>query len=564
MFLEDHRLQIIEVTDQVVAVVLLVQEVVLLQDHLRAVEVLEVVQGLQVEEEDVNHIHHQKNIYYMKKLNLLFIGLLSMSTIYAQDISDALRYSQSEIQGTARFRALSGAFGALGGDMSAVSANPAGSAVFSRSHASFTGSNIDLENNTGYFNGATNNNTSNFDINQGGAAFVFANRNSNSPWRKFTLSIAYDRTNNYDDVWNAVGRNTNNQSIDLYFLNYADGIRLADISLIGDEFVEEAYADIGNAFGFAHQQAFLGYQAFILEPDADDDDNTTYFSNLADGTFDHDYLYSSTGYNGKISFNFAAQYEDNLYIGINLNSHFIDYQRSSSLLEDNSNGGLISEIDFDNNLSTTGNGFSFQLGGIMKLSPEFRVGLTYDSPTWYTIEEETTQFINSNEADSDISFIADIVNVYPQYKLKTPSKITGSLAYVFAKQGLISFDYSKKDYGNTEFRPEADYTGLNNAIADILTDAATYRLGGEYKHKQFSFRGGYRFEESPYADGITVGDLTGYSLGLGYNFGNTKLDITYDKWERTDATQLYNVGLVDTASIDRQNSNITLSLSFNI
>ena len=38
-----------------------------------------------------------------------------MSTVYAQDISDILKYSQNDIQGTARFRALSGAFGALGG-----------------------------------------------------------------------------------------------------------------------------------------------------------------------------------------------------------------------------------------------------------------------------------------------------------------------------------------------------------------------------------------------------------------------------------------------------------------
>ena len=98
----------------------------------------------------------------MKKLNLLFIGLLSMSTIYGQDISDAVRFSQSEIQGTARYRALSGAFGALGGDMSAVSANPASSAVFSRSHASFTASNIDSENNTNYFGGLTNSGVSNF------------------------------------------------------------------------------------------------------------------------------------------------------------------------------------------------------------------------------------------------------------------------------------------------------------------------------------------------------------------------------------------------------------------
>ena len=101
-------------------------------------------------------------------------------------------------------------------------------------------------------------------------------------------------------------------------------------------------------------------------------------------------------------------------------------------------------------------------------------------------------------------------------------------------------------------------------MTDILTDAATYRLGGEYKVKQFSFRGGYRFEESPYKNGVTVGDLTGYSLGIGYNFGNTKLDVTYDKASRTNETPLYNVGLTDAAIIDRTNSNVTVSLSFNI
>ncbi len=502
----------------------------------------------------------------MKKLNLLFIGIFSMSTIYAQDITDALRYSQSEIQGTARYRALSGAFGALGGDMSAVSANPAGSAVFSQSHASFTLSNVDTENNTRYFNGLGTSNESNFDINQGGAVFVFASKNS-SPWRKFTVGIAYERTNNYDDNWFAFGTNTNNQSIDLYFLDYADGVRLGDISLLEGELIEDAYRDIGDVFGFVHQQAFLGYQAFILEPDADDDDNTTYFSNLANGDFEQDYSYFATGYNGKITFNVATQYEDNLYLGLNLNSHFINYERSTLLFEDNANAGSqINFIEFENNLSTVGSGFSFQLGGILKLSTEFRVGLTYDSPTWYNIEEETTQFIDSNLADSDIGFIADIVNVYPRYKLQTPAKITGSLAYVFNKQGLISFDYSIKDYSKTEFRPTSDafFADQNSIIANTLTSAATYRLGGEYKVKQFSFRGGYRFEESPYANGFTVGDLTGYSLGLGYSFGNTKLDITYDGWNRTNETPLYNVGLTDTAVIDRTNSNLTLSLSFNI
>ncbi len=505
----------------------------------------------------------------MKKLSLLFIGIISMSTMYAQDITDALRYSQDNIQGTARFRALSGAFGALGGDMSAVSLNPAGSAVFSSSHASFTLSNSETTNDTQYFNGAGSKNDSNFDINQGGAAFVFANR-GDSPWRKFTIAIAYDKTNDFDNNWFAFGTNTNNQSIDLYFLNYADGLRLDEISALDGESFTDAYADIGNLYGFAHQQAFLGFESFILEPDdINDDANTAYSSNLANGNFNHDYTYTSTGYNGKITFNMAAQYEDNLYLGLNLNSHFIDYQRSTLLFEDNANAGsIINDIEFENNLSTTGNGFSFQLGGILKLSPEFRVGLTYDSPTWYTIEEETSQYLATvrDDAGTNVTQVVNpqIINIYPQYKLQTPSKVTGSFAYVFGTQGLISFDYSRKDYSSTKFKPENDFTNVNNNINNMLTDASTYRIGGEYKHKEFSFRGGYRFEESPYKNGVTVGDLTGYSFGIGYNFGNTKLDITYDQSNRTSETPLYNVGLTDVALIDRTNSNLTLSLSFNI
>ena len=491
-----------------------------------------------------------------------------MSYMYGQDITDALRYSQDEIQGTARFRALSGAFGALGGDMSAVSLNPAGSAVFARSHASFTVSNLDTQNDTRYFNGFNSSSDTKFDLNQGGAVFVFANNNSNSPWRKFSMGVGYDKMRNFDDNWVASGTNTNNNSIDLYFLDYANGLRLDEISALPGESYTDAYSEIGDLYGFANQQAFLGYESYILEPDADDDANTSYFSNLANGTFNQDYNYASTGYNGKITFNAAVQYEDNLYLGVNLNSHLINYDRTTLLYENNSNAGsLINEIEFDNTLSTTGTGFSFQLGGILKLSNEFRVGLTYDSPTWYTIEEETTQYIaTAYSTDNPVIINPQIVNIYPSYKLQTPGKLTGSIAYVFGKEGLFSFDYSRKDYSATKFKPTSDayFVSQNNIINNNLKAASTYRFGAEYKYKQFSFRGGYRFEESPYKDEVTIGDLNGYSLGIGINFGNTKLDITYDQAQRTSQNQLYNVGLTDAAMVDTKNSNITLSLGFNI
>ncbi len=523
----------------------------------------------------------------MKKLHLLCIGFLSMASLYAQDISDALRYSQGNIEGTARFRALSGAFGALGGDLSAVNINPASSAVFNQSYLAFSLSNSDVNTETDYFGNAVTNNDSNFNFNQAGVVFVFKNT-SDSPWKKFTLGVSFDRTNDFDDAWNADGINTNttnfNNSIGSYFSDIAQGFQTDQISAFPDETLNEAYTAIGNEFGFFQQQAFLGFESFILEPETDADDNTVFFLNLEEGPFDHNFVSTSSGYSGKAAFNFATQYEDKLYLGLNLNSHFFDFERTTVLVETNLNGNLdpsnpnsrlVEVIDFENRISTTGRGFSFQLGGIYKVTPQFRLGLTYDSPTWYTIEEETSQFlftrsiaINPDDATSpfvdEITINPNTINIFPSYRLQTPGQISASTAYIFGKKGLISFDYTSKDYGAIELRPDSDFTDLNTDISNILTRAATYRVGGEYKHEQFSFRGGFRYEESPYQNGVTVGDLTGFSLGLGYNFGNTKLDLTFDQWQRTDETPLFNIGLLDTATIDRRNSNITLSLGFNI
>ena len=464
----------------------------------------------------------------MKKLVLLLIGVFTMPLLNAQDINDALRYSQDEIQGTARFRAMSGAFGAIGGDMSAVSLNPAGSALFERSHASFSVSSSTTENNTQYFNGFNSSSDSNLDFKQAGTVFVF--RNYNSPWKKLTMGIAYDKFENYNNDWFAFGNN--NTSIDSYFLSYAQGLRLDEISALPGESITEAYAEIGGVYGYGHQQAFLGYESYILEPEMDTDNNTAYTSNIGAGNFDQDYFYAASGYNGKVSFNAATQYKDNLFLGVNLNSHFINYNRTTQFFEGNSNlGSIINEVAFDNFLTTYGYGFSFQVGGILKLAEYFRVGLAYTSPTWLNIEDETTQFIATvrDDVGFDVTRIIDprIVNIFPRYKLQTPGKIAGSFAFVFHDKGIISFDYSRKDFGNTKFKPTSDpyFASQNNLISNNLTAASTYKVGGEYKHNQFSFRGGYRFEESPYKD-KTIDDLTGFSLGFGYDFGRTKLDLT--------------------------------------
>ena len=243
---------------------------------------------------------------------------------------------------------------------------------------------------------------------------------------------------------------------------------------------------------------------------------------------------------------------------------------SSVILDLNNLGSLVNEVGFENNLKTYGSGFSFQLGGIAKLNDFIRLGVSYDSPVWYTMNDETTQYIGTlhdyfGDGLETQSIDPRIVNIYEEYKIQTPDKLTGSLALIIGNNGLISFDYSRKDYSKTKYKPVNDsyFRDLNSDINNILTIANTYKLGGEFRHNQLSFRGGYRLEQSPYKDTNFYGDLKGYSLGIGYSFGSTKLDLAYETAEREYNQKLYQVGLTDTVGISNNNDLVSLSLSFN-
>ena len=61
----------------------------------------------------------------------LLIALLGFPLgAMAQSPIDAYQLSQQDMKGTARFMSMGGAFGALGGDLSTLSQNPAGIGVY--------------------------------------------------------------------------------------------------------------------------------------------------------------------------------------------------------------------------------------------------------------------------------------------------------------------------------------------------------------------------------------------------------------------------------------------------
>ena len=121
----------------------------------------------------------------MKKIFLsLLLGSSIVTLAQETTINDALRYSINNLTGTARFRGMSGAFGAVGGDLSSINVNPAGSLFFNNNFASITISNFNTGNRSNYFGTRTKENFSTLDLNQIGAVLVFNDKSGKSNWSK--------------------------------------------------------------------------------------------------------------------------------------------------------------------------------------------------------------------------------------------------------------------------------------------------------------------------------------------------------------------------------------------
>lgn len=500
----------------------------------------------------------------MNKIIFLLIAGISINAIQAQETRDAIRYSQENLNGTARFRAMSGAFGALGGDLTSINVNPAGSVIFSNNQLGFTLNNTFVTNKANYFGSSATETDNSIDLNQAGGVFVFKNLEKTSNWKKFSFAINFENTNNLNNSIFSAGTNPTN-SIANYFLYYANGVPLNVLE-------NSSYDQLGHG----EQQAFMGYQGYIINPLNTNPNNTNYNSNVpGSGNYYQENTVTSKGYTGKLSFNAATSYKDKFYFGLNLNSHFVDFRQSSRFYEDNNapltNNYTISRVQFDNDLYTYGTGFSFQLGTIAKVTKQLRIGAAFESPTWLRLNDEFFQKLIGVSANSTSELAPDVVdpkviNYYEPYKLQTPSKWTGSMAYIFGKKGLISIDYAVKDYSSTRFKPSNDsyYRGLNNTLSNLLNKTKELRIGAEYKIQAWSLRAGYREEESPYKNKTTIGDLKGHSAGIGYNFGGSKLDLSYATFKRNTQQGFFEKGLTDGASINSKNSTVTLTVLFEL
>ncbi|WP_116789344.1 OmpP1/FadL family transporter [Flavobacterium psychrotrophum] len=496
----------------------------------------------------------------MKKILFSAAMIMAAVTSYAQQdlntAADAVRYSLDNLTGTARFRAMGGAFGAVGGDPSAINVNPAGSAIFMYNTGTATLSSYNMNNQANYFGTNRKQNDNTFDLNQIGGFFVFNNAKEDAFMNKFTLGFNYENTQTFENIVGISGVNPTGSIVD-YFLNYANnsGVTLGTLQ---NEYFEN--------LSFAEQQAYLGYNAYAINPVNNNAGNTAYTTNDPDnGNRYQDSYIATTGFNGKVALNFAAQLAKRFYLGANLNVHFSDYINNTSFYEDTNNGtnAGLQELQFNTRRYTYGGGFSLNVGAIAKITESFRLGAAYESPTWMRLQDEINQ--NITGVSSGVRYYTNpgVTMVGDDYTIKTPAKYTGSAAFIIGKKGLISVDYAMRNYANTKYTGNR-YSVLNDQLSQTLDWAGELRVGTEWRVKQLSLRAGYRFQQSPYKNGTTVGDLSNINGGLGYSFGGSRIDLTYSWAQRKSDVSTFTPGFTDAARVKTTYNNVVLSYTIDL
>jgi len=460
----------------------------------------------------------------MKKFLAVFSLILATGMSYSQSLGYqdlALLFAQNDNNGTARFTAMSGAFGALGGDISAINVNPAGLSVFNNSGFAATLNSRNLLTNSTYYNNTLTTEDDFLNLSQAGAVLVFDTFNSKD-WNKFALGFNYRITKDFNSTFLAQGNS--------------------------------------------------GVATFTEFPL--DNNNPAIQYDLAD---EQRFINNYRGEISEINIGLSSVYQNRLHVGASINFYDLNFSQQAELFEFNSdaNGNTLDANLYQESFAS-GSGFSANLGFIYKANNALRLGASYQTPTWFTEIFEESNIVNNEGYFGDTTIeVSNDNRIYDNtsggffpsqsfiYRLRNPSKLTASGALVFGKFGLLSVDYTYKNFTGIRLSG-GDFSVENQFIRDNLRNTHNINVGGEWRLDRLSLRGGYTFQQSPDQLAFDSDNLEGYSLGAGYNFGNFKIDFSYADNNRTAAYNFYPGFNVDAANLELNNRVFTATFSLSL
>ncbi|MDR1667496.1 MAG: hypothetical protein LBS03_07390 [Bacteroidales bacterium] len=460
----------------------------------------------------------------MKKIfSILICSALFAQGAIAQGALDLLTYSRYFSGGTARATAMSGAFGALGGDMSVLSTNPAGIGIY-------RGTEFTLTLGPSFVTTSSKLNGENFD--EAASFFRLNNIGYVHTWkpqserklRSFTFGFAYNRLSDFSS---AAFVDTDVPS-----------------SLVEDLTWDANHGDNGQPLQEGRLDDFYTGPAFDTKLIFHDPDNSSDNHYYNDYSSEGNYLQpmkrtmTNKGGVGEYAISLGFNINDRMYLGATWGIQSL-YHKESYLHTETPSFQYLDEFQFRSDYTVTGTGMNFKTGVIFRPINMLRLAVSIHTPTRYSLRSELDTEMDAYYKEPIIT--SDNANHYNslspigegKFKLSTPWRYSAGAAFIIGTFGIIGLDAEYVDYATAKFRPNSDYRNINREAAQIFRNALNLKGGAEFRIGPVSLRGGAAYYGTPFAQEHFSSDefdnegIISFSGGVGIRGRGVYLDMSY-------------------------------------
>jgi len=457
-------------------------------------------------------------------------------SVEAQNEMQALRFSQHNPFGTARFAAQGGAIGALGGDLSSLVVNPAGLAFYRSSEFTFSPSFYTVNTESDFDGQYRSDGRTVFNLGSVGMVNAYpSNRKSGIVSAAFSLG--------YNTLVN--------------FNNYTTIQGINDNSSLLDDFTWHANADPNDLDPFYEDLAFeTGLMPF------DSAAGEFWHDMQLDGYGQELYRQSfQSGYVGEYSLAGALNLGNILYIGGSMGFHAVRYYEDIVHVETDYDDHVIDfdEFQFREFNSTRGWGWTARMGIIVRPVQILRFGASFQLPTYYFLKEE--KYTDMNAYWDNSSGIQDSRKNSPNgvynYELKSPMRANAHASVILFRMATFSASYEYVDYSSARLDAyDYGFADENDEIRRGFQAAHNLRAGAELRLSSLYLRAGGQYLMSPFTDTRNNAESWIYSGGVGYRTKKFFMDFSYSYSTRDDVMGMYSYTPgVNEVALNRVNGN---------
>ena len=306
--------------------------------------------------------------------------------VEAQTTDELLQLGTQEVQGTARFTGLGGAFNALGGDFGSLSTNPAGIATYRSSEFVITPA-LTLNRATTDFRGESlSDNRTQFGLSNLGYVGTYLS-NKSEGLISVNFGLGYNKTANFYKRAGLKGYDSPN-SVLYMFTQYANGFKLKPDDLNG-EFKNILPEYWTTAMAFASEMIRRDEDGIYRSNGLDEGDKVDIYGSTLQSGSTNEYTFTiGANISNKFQFGFTMGLQDLEYINtLNYREEYIGDINGVS-------DKYISSFR-DEYTRTVGVGVNAKFGGIYRPIDVFRLGFAVHTPTFFNMEREYQVYMKS-------------------------------------------------------------------------------------------------------------------------------------------------------------------------